>query len=135
MFLDAHMVDGAAPLGGFAGGGASMGKTASSAGGTSAVSTDTKAEPLPPGSIINFEADRAAIEQAITDYYDISLASGSEFQKMKNLDLQKVTGNQVEVDARYTTSRLYDGDMQSRASRFTLKKENNAYTVLEMKRS
>lgn len=102
--------------------------------------------PLPPDSKINFAKDREAIEVAISDYYfnggysnDILESEhddfyGMQMDRIRDVSVQKIAGNRIDVLAEYSaSSNSTVGSIGlRRKSRFLLKKENGAFTVIKM---
>lgn len=140
MFLEAHMLEGGAGVaaGGFGSGSASQATAAATTAPGGSDARESAVAALPPGSRADFESDRSEIVQAITDYYEMGGFSNdgvgsSELTKIKSLQLHKAMGDVLEVDARYSAVRTYDAEIRTRTSRFTLKKQDNAYQVIAMR--
>lgn len=137
MFLEAHMVEGGVAAGGTGGDATSRAAAPTTAPDASA-GAQTAAATLPPGSRADFDADRRKIVQAIADYYDIAGYSNdgggsAQLDKVESLQLHRAAGDVLEVDARYRAVRTYDAEVRVRTSRFTLKKQDDAYKVVAMK--
>jgi len=129
MFLEAHMVEGGVAAGGFDGGDATQAAAATSSQSASGASADARAQ---------FEADRKKIAQAITNYYDMAGfrndgVGSAQLQDIHSMQFHGAKDDMLEVDARYSAARTRDAGVETRTSRFTLKKKENIYQVVAMR--
>jgi DNA-binding SARP family transcriptional activator len=93
-------------------------------------------------SAVDFKKDRDLIEQAINDYYFISgydrdfpkrSIHGAYGDEIRSMSLHKMKGNHIQVDASYVAVKVSDNTQCACKGRFTLRKINNRYRVVEMR--